>query len=124
MVHTSLSNNTEYVLVDPTPEPNVLTHFTLLYLGLCIQIEDLNDGLGSLRGSQCDDILRPVHENTFGFHGFPLEGEVLGSIDDSTVGCIFDTNILLTFKGDGSKLEKIRVKPEVCQLKDLLEIQW
>ena len=57
VIDICLADDTKRIFVDPSPESNGLIDLTLLQLGLGVEVEDLNNGLGALSGSQGDDVL-------------------------------------------------------------------
>lgn len=124
VVHVLLANDTKLVLTNPPPESDWLVDFTLLDLCFGVQIENLDDRLCTLSCPQSNDVLAPVHQDALSLHRFPLESKVLRRIDDGTISCILDTNVLLTLKSDLTKLEKIWRQSKICELEDFLEVEW
>ena len=45
----------------------------------------LDHSLGALSRPQGNDVLRFVHEDSFGLHWLPLECEIFCSVDDGTI---------------------------------------
>ena len=45
----------------------------------------LNDSLLTLRGSQSNNVLRSVHEDTLCFHWFSFKSEIFCRVDDGTI---------------------------------------
>ena len=41
-----------------------------------------------------------------------------------TYGCILDTNVLLTLKGDRAEFEELWAETQVCKLEDFFEVEW
>jgi len=123
MVNTGLSNNTELVLSDPFPESNVLGDCALLDLLLVVKVEHLDHGVGTLGGSQSDDVLGSVHENAVSLHRLPLKCKILGGVNDCAVLLVLDANVLLTLKCDRAKLEEIWADTQVCKLVYFFEIK-
>lgn len=107
VVHVLLANDTKLVLTDPPPESDWLVDFTLLDLRFGVQIENLDDRLCALSCPQSNDVLAPVHQDALSLHRFSLEGKVLRRVDNGTICCILDTNVLLTLKSDLTELEEI-----------------
>jgi len=124
VVDVLLADDTELVLTDPSPESDGLVDFALFDFGFGIQIEDLDDSLRSLSSSQGDDVLRPVHEDAFSFHGLSFEGEVLRRVDDGTICLILDADVPLALKCDLAKLEELWVEPEVGELEYFFSVEW
>lgn len=124
VINILFADNTKSIFSNPTPVPDWFIDFTLLYLSFSGQIKNLNDSLLTLGGSQSDDVLRSVHEDSLGFHWFSFKSEIFCRVDDGTICCVFDTDILLRFKSDLSKLEKIRAKAETCEFEHFLEVKW
>jgi hypothetical protein len=124
VINICFADDTKGIFVDPSPEPNGLIDLALLHFGLGIKVKDLNDSFGSLSGSQGDNVLRSVHEDTLGFHGFTLESKVFCRVNDGTISLILDTNVFLTFKGHGAELEELRVQAQVFEIEHLLKVEW
>lgn len=45
----------------------------------------LNDGLGSLSGSQGNDVLASVHQDALSFHWLSFELEIVGGVNDCAI---------------------------------------
>lgn len=113
VVDVGLADDTELVLTDPSPEPDWLTDLALLELCFGVKVEDLNDGLGSLSGSQGNDVLASVHQDALGFHWLSFELEIVGGVNDCAIVGILNTDIFLTFEGDRSELEEIGAETQI-----------
>jgi len=54
-----------------------------------------------------------MHQDALSLHGLPLESEIFCRVDDSAIGLILDTDVLLTLEGDRAELEELWVETQV-----------
>lgn len=113
VVDVGLADDTELVLTDPSPEPDWLTDLALLELCFGVKVEDLNDGLGSLSGSQGNDVLASVHQDALGFHWLSFELEIVGGVNDCAIVGVFNTDVFLTLEGNRSEFEEIGTETQI-----------
>lgn len=101
--------------------PYVLRNFCLREFGLILEVEDLDDGVGSLFGPQHNDGSRSMHHDPGGGHRHPFEKKVLARINNCTIGRLSDANEFLALESQTACLEELLVeakRPEIKQLSD------
>jgi hypothetical protein len=124
VIHVLLSNDTESIFSNPSPESNCFIDNNLVDFRLSRQIEDLNNSLLTLCCSQGDNILASMHKNALCLHGLPLQSEVFRRVDDGTISSILDTDVLLRLESHLTEFEELRAKSKIGELEHLFEIEW